>query len=105
MQLLLYWDSHFFELCFRLQPHDFHLSDRAPQWRELYQVEREVETILALADIDLASYLTVPLEPVAPVRAQNESSTDWEARQGAHATLQMKHDLEKQSGNPQTANV
>ena len=40
------------------------------KWKE------QVEMTLALADIDLASYLTVPLEPVAPVRAQNESSTD-----------------------------
>jgi len=52
-----------------------------------------------LSKIDLAITTPCPIAPVALVRGQDESTTDWQARQRDHATVQMKYDLEKTKWN------
>jgi hypothetical protein len=68
-------------------------------WREKY------ELALALSENDLALTSPCPTEPVDPVRAENETDTDFTARQRDHAEVRIKYDLEKKNGTSEIASV
>ena len=55
----------------------------------------ELEMNLALAEIDLALTEKAPIEPVAPVRGQNETDEAWANRERDHAPVRAKYDLDK----------
>ena len=57
-------------------------------WREKY------ELALALSENNLALTSLCFIEPVDPVREENETDTDFTARQRDHAEVRMKYDLE-----------
>jgi hypothetical protein len=42
---------------------------------------------------------------VDPVRAENETDTDFTARQRDHAEVRIKYDLEKKNGTSEIASV
>jgi hypothetical protein len=58
-------------------------------WREKY------ELALALSKNDLALTSPCPTKPEDPVRAENETDADFNARKRDHTKVRMKYDLEK----------
>ncbi|XP_022681845.1 uncharacterized protein LOC111257080 [Setaria italica] len=58
-------------------------------WRE------KIEIALALSDIDLALTDPCPIAPEDPVRAENESEDDFNARVRDHALIRMQYDLDR----------
>jgi len=58
-------------------------------WRE------KLEMALALSDNDLALTSPCPIEPVDPVREENETNVDFTARQRDHVEVRMKYDFKR----------
>ena len=64
-------------------------GDNYRVWREKY------ELALALSENDLALTSPCPTRLVDPVREENESNTNFIARQRDHVEVRMKYDLER----------
>ena len=58
-------------------------------WREKY------ELALVLSENDLALTSPCPIEPVDPVREDNETDANFTAQQRDHTEVRMKYDLER----------
>ena len=58
-------------------------------WREKY------ELALALFENDLALTSPCPTEPEDPVRVENETDADFNARKRDHAKVRIKYDLDR----------
>jgi hypothetical protein len=72
------------------------ISDIPPLDGSNYRVWREkYELALALSENDLALTSLCPTEPEDPMRAENETDDDFNARKRDHIEVRMKYDLEK----------
>ena len=56
---------------------------------------REYELTLVLFENDLALTSPCPTKPEDPVRAENETDADFNARKRDHAEVRMKYDLDR----------
>jgi hypothetical protein len=72
------------------------ISDISPLDGSNYRVWQEkYELALPLSENDLALTSQCPTELEDPVKAENETDADFNARKRDHAEVRMKYDLEK----------